>query len=133
MSMIEQAQWQQIAHLVDALLPRDDEIVVVSRASVPRVLGSHTTHRIAPAVADGQAVDDRGRPILFAVRDALRTGRRFLLVPHLSSDPVEAEVIAAIRSRCRLLLHQQEVCTVFDARSSDVVATERPGGEHGEA
>jgi hypothetical protein len=133
MTTIEQAQWQQIAHLVDALLPVDDEIVVVASATVPGLLGRRRVQQVAASVVDGQPVDARGRPILFAVRDAMRAGHRYLLVPHYPGAPAPPEVMSAIRSRCRVLAQQQELCTVFDARPRDEVASERSGGNHGEA
>jgi hypothetical protein len=129
----EQAHWQQVVHLVDALLPADHDIVVIASATVPPVLGGRRVHPVAAAVADGQAIDGKGRPILFAVRDAIRAGHRYLLVPHFSNGPVPAEVTSAIRSRCRVLAQQQELCTVFDAWPRDAVPTRRPGGVHAEA
>jgi hypothetical protein len=108
--------WSQIADLLDALLPPQLGVIVVSRRPPPACVGRRQVHAIQVLLDDGRPVDDKGHPVIFAVRDAVRVEPRYLVVPRLPGDETATVVSTVLRARYRVLVHHAALCTVFDSQ-----------------
>lgn len=105
-ALAREAHWRQIASLLDAILPQEASVTVISGAEVvPGELGGRSVHHISAG---------EGHPLAFALRDAIRPGIRYLLVAHTQGDPTNGLILSALRARCRVVLHHADLCTVFE-------------------
>lgn len=113
--MVQAARWQQIASLLNAVLPEGASLIVVTGEAyaIPE-LGRREVRHMVVSAQGGKPVAADGQPISFALRDAVRVGFRYALLPTSQDDPAIDSVLPAIRSRYRLILHQANLCTIFE-------------------
>lgn len=148
LDMAREARWRQIANLLDAVLPHDASVMVVTADELvfPELGGRPVLHNVAVA-SGGKTLDANGRSLSFALRDAVRAGTRYVVVPASEDQTTVEPLISALRSRYPLILYQESLCAVFDtaparrisidrfrrsAPTSNVSSHDRARGHHGE-
>jgi hypothetical protein len=114
---LRHAIWTQLATLLDAVLPPDADVALVSREPAPGLLGHRTVHHILVDFAEGRVADANGQSVVFAVRAVTRAGVRFVVVPWEGDDQIFEVISNAIQTRYRRILRHRRVCALFDAGS----------------
>ena len=107
------ARWAQLAGILDAVLPAGAPIVVISELPPLHVSGRSVLH-VAASATGIQASDVGGQPLSFALRDAIRSGARYVIVPRFGDPATIDGILSTVRSRYRLLLDQASVCAAFE-------------------